>query len=188
VDTDLRDEELVIRCCEHGDEAAFTELVRRHREQVFRLAVSILGPKFVGEAEEVAQEAFIRVHQTLSTFRREAKFSSWLYRITFNLALNVKARTRYRAPHVSIQAIAETAVMEEESSEGDFIRSQILSECVMHLPEAYQSALRLYYWMEYSVSEISELLAVPENTVKSYLHRARLLLRAMLEEKGYTNE
>jgi RNA polymerase sigma-70 factor (ECF subfamily) len=65
-------------------------------------------------------------------------------------------------------------------------RNQSLSECIQTLPEVYQSALRLYYWMGASVAEVAALLGVPENTAKSYLHRARQLLDGMLKEKGYS--
>jgi RNA polymerase sigma-70 factor, ECF subfamily len=187
MDTDSTDEELVVRYCQQKDARAFQELVRRYRERVFQLAVSILGPNFIGEAEEVAQEVFLRVHHSLPTFRREAKFSSWIYRITFNQALNVKARVRYRAPHVSYQTLTEVSAPDGDPLETvqDLGRDQVLSECMVHLPEVYQSALRLHYWMDYSTAEIATFLGVPQNTVKSYLHRARHTLRALLEKKGY---
>src|SRR5580700_5153791 len=101
------DEVLVGRCQAGGDQDAFAELVRRHRESVFRLVVSILGPEFRADAEEVTQEVFLRVHHALPGFRGEARFSSWIYRIGFNQAANLKARVRYRAPHLSEDALAE---------------------------------------------------------------------------------
>ena len=67
-------------------------------------------------------------------------------------------------------------------------RDQVLAECIQKLPEAYQSALRLYYWLDVSVAEIGELLGVPENTAKSYLFRARQLLQSMLKERGCSDE
>ena len=180
----------MVRYCEQADGKAFDALVGRYRERVFQLAVSILGPGFVGEAEEVAQEVFLRVHYCLRQFRREAKFSSWIYRVTFNQALNVKARVRYRVPHVSYQTLAEIASPQGDPLETipDLGRQLVLSECMDHLPEVYQSALRLYYWLDYSVAEISTLLGVPQNTVKSYLHRARHTLRGLLEQKGYPDD
>lgn len=187
--TATSDEELVVRYCKQGEEKAFDELVLRYRESVFRLAVSILGPNFIGEAEEVAQEVFLRVHHSLPTFRREAKFSTWIYRITFNQTLNVKSRVRYRAPHISYQTLTEVSSPDGNPLDTipDLGRDQALSECIVHLPEVYQAALRLYYWMDYSIPEISTFLGVPQNTVKSYLHRARHLLRALLEKKGYSD-
>jgi RNA polymerase sigma-70 factor (ECF subfamily) len=183
---DRADEWLVDRCRESSDEAAFAELVRRYRGPVFRLAVSILGQEYAPEAEDVAQEVMLRVHRSLRSFRGEAKFGSWMYRIAFNQALNVKARARYRSPHVSDQALAATPSQDRGPHDQlqDRRRQQAVHACVDELPEVYQSALRLHYWLGASVSEIAAMLDAPENTVKSYLHRARRLLHAMLVERG----
>ena len=67
-------------------------------------------------------------------------------------------------------------------------RDRALAECIRTLPEVYQSALRLYYWLGAGVGEVAVLLGVPENTAKSYLHRARQLLDGMLREKGYSGD
>jgi RNA polymerase sigma-70 factor (ECF subfamily) len=181
------DEWLVERCRESADGAAFAELVRRYRQPVFRLAVSILGQGFAPDAEDVAQDVMLRVHHALSTFRGEAKLGSWIYRIAFHQALNVKARTRYRAPHLSDQALATTPSQERGPHDRlqEERRRRAVLECVAELPEVYQSALRLHYWLGASMSEIAEMLDTPENTVKSYLHRARRLLHAMLTERGF---
>lgn len=185
VDSD--DSQLVARA-QGGDQDAFAELVRRHSDHVFRLALSILGQGFAPEAEDVAQEVFLKVHHALASFRGEAEVSSWIYRITFNHAVNLKARARYRRPHVDDTGLSDVATAEAgphalfETTQ----RDQSLSESIQKLPEVYQSALRLYYWMGASVGEIASLLDVPENTVKSYLHRARQLLAGMLKAKGYS--
>lgn len=184
---DRTDEWLVARCREPDHEPAFAELVRRYRTPVFRLALSILGRQFAPEAEDVAQEVMLRVHHALRTFRGESKFGTWIYRIAFNQALNVKARVRYRAPHVSDDALATRASPDRgpEDQLQDAQRRQAVHACVDELPEVYQSALRLHYWMGASMSEIALLLDAPENTVKSYLYRARQLLHAMLAERGF---
>jgi RNA polymerase sigma-70 factor (ECF subfamily) len=184
--SDRADEWLVERCCEASDEAAFAELVRRYRGPVFRLAVSILGQEFAPEAEDVAQDVMLRVHHSLRAFRGEARFSTWVYRIAFNQALNVKARARYRSPHVTEQALAAAASQDRGPHDQleERRRQQAVRACVDELPEVYQSALRLHYWLGASVSEIAAMLDAPENTVKSYLHRARRLLHAMLVERG----
>ncbi|MGA9528002.1 MAG: RNA polymerase sigma factor [Terriglobales bacterium] len=172
-----------------GDEDAFAELFRRHSDPVFRLALSILGQGFAAEAEDVTQEVFLKVHHALASFRGEAEVSSWIYRITFNQAVNWKARARYRKPHLDETLLfqAETPEPGQHSLLETSQRDQSLSECIQMLPEAYQSALRLYYWLEASVAEVANLLDVPENTAKSYLHRARQLLSGMLKEKGYSH-
>jgi RNA polymerase sigma-70 factor (ECF subfamily) len=181
------DSQLVART-QSGDREAFAELVRRYPAPVFRLAVSILGPEFIPEAEDVAQEVFLKVHRTIQSFRGEAEFSSWIYRITFNQALNLKARVRFRSPHADETALYQAVstgpgpYRQAETALGD----QALAECIQTLPEVYQSALRLYYWLGAGVGEVAGLLGVPENTAKSYLHRARQLLHGMLNERGYS--
>ncbi len=173
-----------------GDQEAFAELVHRHSPLVFRLAVSILGREFVPEAEDVTQEVFLKVHHAIASFRGESEFRSWIYRITFNQAINLKARVRFRSPHEDETALDHTPSSEPgqhrqlERAE----RDHAMSECIQSLPEVYQSALRLYYWMDAGVAEVAELLGIPENTAKSYLHRARQLLKTMLKERGYSCE
>jgi RNA polymerase sigma-70 factor (ECF subfamily) len=171
--TNRPDDWLVERCRESADEAAFAEIVRRYRGPVFRLAVSILGQEFAADAEDVAQDVMVRIHHALASFRGDARLGTWIYRIAFNQALNAKARARYRAPHVSDDALAATPSAERGPDDRleDRRRQQAVLACVHELPEVYQAALRLHYWLGASVNEIGELLDTPENTVKSYLHR-----------------
>ena len=179
----------LVALAKNGDQDAFAELFRRHSDRVFRLALSILGRGFAAEAEDVTQEVFLKVHYALASFRGEAEVSSWIYRITFNQALNLKARARYRRPHLDNTALSHAAATEPgpHSLAETVERDQSLLECIEMLPEVYQSALRLYYWLGASMAEVAALLDVPENTAKSYLHRARQLLDGMLKERGYSN-
>lgn len=184
--TERNDDELVRRCREHNDQAAFGELVDRYKDRVFRLVVSILGQEFAADAEDVAQDVFVRVHHALQTWRGDAAFGTWVYRITFNHTLNVKARMRFRAPHLPAEVL-DTRHDQSPSAEQQLDarrRNEVVLACVHELPEMYQSALRLHYWLGASMSEIAVLLDAPENTVKSYLHRARRLLHVMLKQRG----
>lgn len=184
METDLA---LIDAYCQTADQGAFTELVRRYREPAFRLAASILGRGFEAEAEEVTQEVFVRVHHALKSFRGEAQFGSWLYRIAFNQAVNLKARARFRAPHLSDETLGSvpSSIADPLDQFEAARRDRTLMSCIHELPEVYQAALRLHYWMDTSIAEIADMIGVPENTVKSYLHRARKLLHAMLEERGF---
>lgn len=181
------DSQLVSRT-QLGDQQAFAELVRRYSAPVFRLALSVLGREFVPEAEDVTQEVFVKVHYAIKSFRGEAEFSSWIYRIGFNQAVNLKSRVRFSRPHHEEAALSQTV----STDLGPYVhfenaeRERALAECIQTLPEVYQSALRLYYWLDTGVGEIARLLDVPENTAKSYLHRARQLLHGMLKERGYS--
>lgn len=169
-----------------GNQDAFGELVRRYQDRVFRLVVSILGQQFSADAEDAAQEVFVRAHQALRSYRGDAAFGTWLYRIAFNHAVNVKGRMRFRAPHLPDAALvshpAETASPDERLEARR--RQTVLLACLNELPDVYQSAVRLHYWLGASMSDIAAMLEIPENTVKSYLHRARRLLRAKLAQRG----
>ena len=181
------DAQLVARA-QSGDQQAFAELVRLHSASVFRLAVSILGQEFIPEAEDVTQEVFLKVHHAIKSFRGEAEFSTWIYRIAFNQAVNLKARVRFRSLHAN-ETVLHRAIAPEPAPDRRLEalqRDQALAECIQTLPEAYQSALRLYYWLGAGVGEAALLLGVPENTAKSYLHRARQLLQGMLKQRGYS--
>jgi RNA polymerase sigma factor (sigma-70 family) len=130
------DSELVARA-QGGDEDAFAELFRHHSDAVFRLALSILGQGFAAETEGVAQEVFLKVHYALASFRAEAQFGSWIYRITFNQAVNLKARARYRRPHLDDTMLSHAVSREPEphSLLEMAQRDQSLSECIQKLPE-----------------------------------------------------
>ena len=156
---------------------------------VFRLAVSILGQEFAADAEDVAQDVMVRVHRSLKSFRGESKIGTWIYRITFNQAINAKERMRFRAPHVTDDALEQQASTARDAHDElhGLRRQQALLACVGELPEVYQSALRLHYWMGASIGDIAEMLDAPENTVKSYLYRGRQLLHAMLAQRGFTD-
>ncbi|MBS1718774.1 MAG: sigma-70 family RNA polymerase sigma factor [Armatimonadetes bacterium] len=181
--------QLVIRA-QSGDQQAFAELMRRYSDRVFRLAVSVLGKEFVPEAEDIAQEVFLKAFDALSQFRADSQFGTWLYRITFNKAVNLKSRFRYRRPHVGSEALAHVAIDREGPAEQveNSERDEVIAECIAQLPDAYQSALRLHYWMGYGLAEIGEMLEMPENTVKSHLYRSRQLLNSMLRGRGYADE
>lgn len=176
----------LVALAQAGSQDAFAELLRRYSTPVFRLAVSILGQHFVPEAEDVTQEVFLKVHAALPSFRGDAQFSSWLYRITFHQAVNRKALARFRKPHSEEAPLLQ--LLSPDPSPLNLAqaaqRAKILSESIQSLPELYQSALRLHYWLGTPTSEIATLLDVPENTVKSWLHRSRQLLKSMLNQKG----
>ena len=183
----MEDALLVARCVNHADDDAFVELTRRHRASVLRFAASILGRRFASEAEEVAQEVFVRVRGALPSFRGDSLFRTWLYRITFNQASTVKRRARNRGLHVSDDALALIPSPEAGPDETVDLRrrARVIDECMSRLPAAYRVPMRMHYWSGSGIGEIATRLAVPESTVKSRMFTARQQLRVMLRERGY---
>ena len=174
-----------------GDEAHFKALVERHRGPVFRLVLSILGAGHHGAAEELTQDVFLTVYRKLGQFRGEAKFSSWLYRIAYNQAVDYRSRARFRAPHYGEEVLEMTPSDRPQdnpfttASEGR--TASVVKDCLAQLPHLYRSVLHLHYWMGMTVPEISETLSAPEGTVKSYMHRARSKLHKLLARRGISH-
>ena len=185
------DEGIVREFVATGDPELFRALVDRHKDRVFRLIVSILGPAAVQEAEELTQEVFLLVYRRLSSFRMESRFATWLYRIAYNKAIDTRRTARFRFPHLSDETLllvaapgiqADPAARAEERE-----RHSAVHACLDELPDLYRSVLFLYYWMEADVAEIGASLGVANGTVKSYLHRARQALAARMKRRGLSD-
>lgn len=182
----MEDRELVQRVVADDDLEAFALLVRRHQAKVYRLAVSILGPGAEGEAEDVAQEALLRAYRELDGFRGDARFTTWLYRIARNLAVDAVRRPHRRRPHVGLDAVTQHSAPAHTGPEERAIadeRAGRVEDCVRRLPPRWQATFRLHYWLGHTVEETADLLGQPAGTVKSHLHRGRRLLARCLEDR-----
>lgn len=178
------DAELVQRFA-GGDEDAFGEIVRRHRERVRAVVLSVFGPAHAADADDVAQDVFVHVARVLPQFRGEASLATWLYRVAFNLAVDRKRRARFRMPHVE----HPEGAADDDPLAGaiDAQQRAAVQRCVDSLPDVYRAVVQMHYWLGRSVEEISENLCLPPGTVKSHLHRARKLLGACLTSKGFAS-
>lgn len=167
------------------DPAIFRLLVDRHGASVLRLVSSILGPFRDSDAEDVVQEVFIRAHDKLAQFRGDAQFGTWLYRIAYSVALNRRKLARLRLPHVAADVLRDLAA--PASPHDDAVaaeRAAELAAAIELLPDLYRTVVYLHYWQECGVEAIAQYLGAPENTIKSYLFRARGRLAAVLTERG----
>jgi RNA polymerase sigma-70 factor (ECF subfamily) len=178
------DADLVARYRETGAPVHFETLVRRHRDRVLRLVVSVLGPDLQADAEDVVQRVFLRVHDRLAGFRGGSRFGTWIHRIAYNLALDFK-RTRLRR-----RRLLREGPLGVDARRGGPGRPTLEPEhawsvqrALREVPDPYQTALRLHYWLDLPVSEIAEMLGVAVGTAKSYLHRGRKRLHEVLKEK-----
>ena len=174
----MEDEPAVAEYLRARDPEIFRVLVERHQVRVFRLVAGLLGPFADRDAQEVTQEVFLRAHQRLASFRGEARFSSWLYRLAYNFTLQHRRRARLRLPHVAVEELEVRASGDgphEAAAERE--RQRRVERLLEGLPDLYRTVVYLHYWMDATIDEIAEVLEVPSGTVKSYLSRARARLR-----------
>jgi RNA polymerase sigma-70 factor (ECF subfamily) len=169
-----------------GDLGAFEALVRRHEQRVFRLLVRMLGN--AAEAEEVAQETFLNLHRHGRRFRGEARFSTFVYRVAANAALNWRrtlGRRRARERellerHERGEDLATGPRDPEDAALGAEAQARV-QQALLELPPALRMPVVLYDIEGQSYGEIAAILKLAEGTVKSRIFRARKALRERLE-------
>lgn len=176
----MQETELVARL-RRGDQRAFEELVIAYQHRVFGVAVRMLGSR--AEAEEIAQETFLRAHRALPEFRGEARLGTWLYAIASRLCLNRLASSERRLARGGDDALA-AAPSPDADAAATLERAELdaaLQEAIAALPEERRIVVILRDLEGLSYDEIAEALALEPGTVRSRLHRARLDLKAKLE-------
>ncbi len=178
-DTATTTDAVLVARATRGDHSAFETLVRRYQDRVLNLARRIVTD--ADAAADVTQEAFIKAYQQLHRFRGEARFSTWLYRITVNEArtyLRTQRRRRARWEKYGRREASEPVVMKAAEQAGPLVA--LLQE----LPEKQRVALALFYLQELSVAEIAQAAGAPTGTVKARLSRGRERLRRLAHERG----
>ena len=171
------EEELVQRA-QAGDTDAFGALVAEHQRFVYNLALRALTDPH--EAEDAAQEAFVRAWVALPGFRRRAQFRTWLYRIVTNLCYSRLPRLRRDLAALGEQDASEApdeALGGPEASLEAEEQQAILHREIESLPESYRLLIALRYQQELSYEEIARVVSLPLGTVKTGLHRAKARLR-----------
>src|SRR6266853_5182877 len=180
-------EEDMVRLAQQGNAAAFEQLYRRYSGRVYALCLRIV--KNDSEAEDLTQEAFLLLFRKIHTFRGEARFSTWLHRLTVNLVLMGLRKKRY--PEVSLDATLEPG--EEESRPllelggpdlrlSGVVDRMNLSRAIEQLPDGYREMFILHDVEGYEHHEIAEILGCSGGNSKSQLYKARLRLRELLQE------
>jgi RNA polymerase sigma-70 factor (ECF subfamily) len=184
-------ERSLLRRLRDRDERAFRELVETHRDRVYNITFRMLGNR--AEAEDVAQEVFIAVFKTIEHFREESKFSTWLYRIAVN---HCKNRIKYLARRhdrdrdeldetTQGSGVNGTIGGPMPSSPDKALASaqmeKLMQEAIANLEDDQRIVVVLRDVEDLSIEEICEITGLPDGTVKSRLHRARLVLRKKLQ-------
>lgn len=184
-------DEKVIRRILAGEKRAFGELVDRHKDTAMTLAFRMLKNR--EDAEEAIQDAFVRAFHALPRFEWKSRFSTWLYRIVYNVCATALSK-RVEGVHLSIDEIAEPkldvpsegAPPDAEYESREF--QEIVREEVDKMPEMYAGILTLFLVNDMSYDEIAEVTGLPLGTVKVRLFRGRLLLRDAVTKRLGVNK
>ena len=182
------DEKLLIQQAAAGDPSAFEALVLRYQTQVYNLALRMVGNE--ADAQDLAQEAFVRAWRALSSFQFSSQFSTWLYRLTSNICIDF-LRAQKKRKHISL-----TVLQDDEHQQWDMPDTKPLPEdkmivseehealaaAIASLDPEYRQVLILRIVDDCSYQQISQIMGIREGTVKSRLSRARDQLRKKLAQ------
>lgn len=184
------DREIVARALE-GDESAYAELLERFRRPVFSLIYRMIGDR--EQAEDLAQESFVKAFNNLDSYNPSYRFSSWLFKIANNHAIDHLRRSRlstvsiHGSPHAATpQREEETRIVleaQDESPEQEMLALELGTEierAISQLRPEYRTAVILRHIESRPYEEIAEIMDIPIGTVKTFLHRARGELRDAL--------
>ncbi|WP_199624745.1 RNA polymerase sigma factor [Paenibacillus alkalitolerans] len=186
----VSDEQLVERIVRGEDTGLFRDLVERYQSYVFTFMYRSIGDR--GAAEDLAQETFIALYRSLGSFRGDAKFSTWLYRVAANVLHDeLRRRKRRRFPLLwgmkgRSEMPAEEAAERDEGPETSVIRSEereTLASLFVRLPEKYRAILTLYYFNRLTAADIAAVTGLPVKTVETRLARGRQRLKQLWTEE-----
>lgn len=166
-----------------GNHEAFARLIEMYKAPVYNLAYRMLSN--AAEAEDAAQEIFLRAYTKLATYDRERRFSTWLLSIASNYCIDVLRRRR--ATLVDLDDVAYTVRSSDpgpESSALDRELQQAVARAIGRLPESYRLVTVLRYYYDFSYEEIERITGLTESTVKTRLFRARRQLETLLDAEG----
>jgi RNA polymerase sigma-70 factor (ECF subfamily) len=168
-----------------GNTAAYNGLVQRYQRQVYNLAYRMLGN--AEDAGDLVQETFLRAYSALASFRQDASFLTWLYKITSNLCID-QLRSRKSKGALSLEVeleegrepASESRASAPEDSAVRGAVQDVVHKAILNLPERYRVVVIMRHLQDMSVDEIARTLDLPTGTVKTHLFRARELLRERL--------
>ena len=189
------DEQFLIEKLRQGDEAAFREIVETWKNMVYNTAVGIL--QNAEDAEDVTQEVFVQVFESIKTFKAESKLSTWLYRITVSKALDHLRRKQRKKRFAYIQSLfgagGETIIEKPDFNHPGIAldnkeRSAILFKAIDRLPENQKIAFTLHKVEGLSYQEISDVMKTSVSSVESLMHRAKNNLKKLLQDHYQNKE
>lgn len=165
-----------------GDTNAFGSLVKRYQDYIFNVVIKMLRNR--EEAEEISQDTFIKAYEVLASFKGEAKFSTWLFKIAYRKSLDRIKKNKRSSTLELVENLTEDVSLDFENGLAIMLeeeRKEIIKNCILKLPEIEAAIITLYYYEEQSVKEIAEITNLSQDNIKVKLHRSRKLLFTSLE-------
>jgi RNA polymerase sigma-70 factor, ECF subfamily len=174
------DERALIERCRAGDDIAFSELVDRYKNLVFAIVTRMVNDR--SQADDLAQEVFLKIHRGLPYFRGDARLSTWIYRIVANVCTEARAR---RTPDVALDdGRADRRTVQHGAADAAFAGMELrdrLDKALAQLPDNYRFLVAAHYLEGVQYEALAEALNLPIGTVKTHLYRAKRRLRELLE-------
>jgi RNA polymerase sigma factor (sigma-70 family) len=189
----VREEDIqLVAKARSGDERAYRTLLQKYERAVFSICLRMVRNR--DEASDLSQESFIKVFNSLDRYNPEFAFSSWLFKITSNLCIDYLRKRRIATfamddpidgdkGEIQRQYVAPGPTPEETYIRGEKVRR--LEEAIAALPEHYRIMLVLRHQEDLSYEEIADTLAIPLGTVKARIHRAREMLKGLLDDTEF---
>ncbi|PWI31428.1 RNA polymerase [Flavobacteriaceae bacterium LYZ1037] len=177
-------DQILINQITEGDTNAFAILVDRYKDLVFTLALRML--KHREEAEEVSQDTFIKAYKSLSKFKGDSKFSTWIYKVAYNTCLDRIKKNKRKYNEIAFDEYTEHQVKTIDNALENMVadeRKQAIQDCLNLLPNEDGFLLTLYYFEEQSLDEIAKVVGLTANNVKVKLFRSRKKLMVILKQR-----
>jgi len=178
------DESLASEFIESGNNDIFSQLLKRHQSSIKSIVTASLGVHFRSEVDDACQEIYIKLYQRANSYTGKSKFSTWLYRLVKNAAIDYQ---RMHTRHLATQAYEEEEMIDWKTSSEEVSESvnKSINEFVEQLPLQYRTVVYMYYWQEKTTREVSEHLLISQGTIKGYLHRIRQQIAIIIKDSSF---
>jgi len=179
----FRDDNHYIERVINGDIPAYASLVEKHKNLVFSIAMKILNNR--EDAEEIAQDTFLKAYNSLKSFEKKSKFSTWLYRIAYNGAVSKKRKKKLDVVEIDDHIMFNYSTDEISNNVNQLnetVQTQLIEKALSKLPEEDNLLITLFYKSEHSIEDISYITGLSQSNVKVKLHRIRKKLYEEIRE------
>jgi len=177
----MQTEELkIIERVQQGDTKAFSYLVGKYQDVVFSIALKVLKNR--EDAEEMAQETFIKAYRSMASFRGRSKFSTWLFSIAYNTCITSVRKKKIRTKSIDDVQVNDEEENWDKSGLSEEERSKMLEMALKRLPEEEYTMILLFYYEDLGIEDVSKVMGLTESNVKVRLFRARKKLHAIMHE------